>query len=101
MRRAYISYEMVSLQHSIMGSNQDVSKISSARDNVVPCAVYHFILPSSHPSIVNHSPSSSSGTQTPSINVSSETGEENQLISYGNYRVGLIAAFNTMEHVQV
>jgi hypothetical protein len=113
VRRAYISYEMVSLQHSIIGS-QDRHSISSdslhtklsnttSRDSSIPCAVYHFILPSSHPSIVNHSPNSSSAAsiQSPSIAVTSESSDENQIISYSNYRVGLIAAFNTIEQLEV
>ena len=108
VRRAYISYEMVSLQHSVIGSQDrhsvdsihSKSSSSASRDNSIPCAVYHFILPSSHPSIVNPG-TSSSGTQSPSIAVVSESSDENQIISFSNYRVGLIAAFNTMEQMEV
>jgi hypothetical protein len=82
---------MVSLQHSIIGSQERHSissdslhtKLSNttSRDNSIPCAVYHFILPS--------------------IAVTSELSDENQIISYSNYRVGLIAAFNTIEQLEV
>ncbi|XP_054153729.1 acetyl-CoA carboxylase-like isoform X3 [Oppia nitens] len=108
VRRAYISYEMVSLQHLVIGGSERhsieslYSKSSPpvARDSSIPCAVYHFILPSSHPSIVANTAANNTTTNSPSIAVTSECSEENQMVSFSNYRVGLIAAFNTMENME-
>lgn len=98
VRRAYISYDMVSLQHSLLGAqdraSQDSLKAaqpSGARDASVPCALYHFILPSSHPSLAT--------AQTPPA--AGETAEDAQMVALGNYRVGLIAAFHTVEQMEV
>lgn len=98
VRRAYISYEMVALQHSILNlPNQK---------EVIPCACFHFILPSSHPSIV-HQSNKNSNFQQPQHDQDEENPEaeqtmsdENQaILSMGNYRVGLIAAFNSIEQI--
>lgn len=78
VRRAYISYEMVALQHLVIDNN--------------PAAVYHFILPSSHPS----------------VSIKRDTNSILSLIANGmthksgapNYRVGIISAFENIDHAE-
>lgn len=83
VRRAYISYEMVSLQHSGINMND--------RDNAIPCAVYHFLLPTSHPS----SSQAASAVQA----VSSSSYDDTPYFGLGNYRVGMIASFQNMQQL--
>lgn len=131
VRRAYISYEMVSLQHSVIGiggSNQlpigsttlgspsdslytakgnvygspvagstiPSSSGSGIRDHSIPCSVYHFLLPTSHPSLTNQTQSNSSTNSSSGFPGSDDV----QVYNHGNYRVGLIATFQNMEQLE-
>lgn len=128
VRRAYISYEMISLQHSFIGNSSshgsdqplnlnDSSLYSSKygspstyhnhhshhhqspsaqptnRDGSVAFAVYHFLLPTSHPSLTNQN-------MIPNKHFNGVHSEDIQLFGQGNYRVGLIAAFQNMEQCE-
>lgn len=67
-------------------------------DNAIPAAVFHFILPSSHPSIMKQAtPTSSQSSHNPVV---PESGDDNTIISSTNYRVGVIAAFNSIDHCE-
>ncbi|KAI1309415.1 Acetyl-CoA carboxylase [Halotydeus destructor] len=97
VRRSHISYEMVALQHLIIGLKEKEGTMSTAYQSReeqtqkmkqgIPTAVFHFILPSSHPSIISK----------PQANAD-PLAEEHIAVSQANYRVGLIAAFNSLEH---
>ncbi|KAJ6219257.1 hypothetical protein RDWZM_005069 [Blomia tropicalis] len=140
VRRAYISYEMVSLQHSVIGagslpigpttlgssadslytakgsqsmfssggspmspatfpSNATVIQVSNIRDCSVPCAVYHFLLPTSHPSL-STSASNQSIAAAASVETSVGAFDDIAYLHHGNYRVGVIASFQNMEQLE-
>lgn len=159
VRRAYISYEMVALQHVTIenricqqttpramingesrenhidddslktnGSSSDVGlsmkdrSVSSSRDtshisldqhqhdypSLLPAAVYHFILPSSHPSMnIKRSHATSIMTLLAQANntnidagITNAYGPGSTQYKSGapNYRVGVIAAFEDLDH---
>lgn len=136
VRRAYISYEMISLQHSVIGaggSNQlpigsttlgsasdslytakglygSPSSLSGGpgsisvtgnRDQSIPCAVYHFLLPHSHPSTTANQLSSSASSSNLQATASAFTGVDDVLyFNHNNYRVGLIASFINVEQLE-
>lgn len=147
VRRAYISYEMVSLQHSVIGAGSlpvvgsgiggsgpgsglespypktvggghffgtPMSALSSGshpgslpasgviRDGSVPCAVYHFLLPTSHPSLSSSASSASlAGADSASAAAANSAYDDTPYLHHGNYRVGLIAAFHNMDQLEV
>ena len=88
VRRAYISYEMVALHHlSICASNDNKPYI--------PATGFHFILPSSHHSIAFQLyESKPESTSVPKNN------ELTASLNSSNYRIGLITAFNNLEHIE-
>lgn len=94
VRRAYISYEMIALQHLFVG-NSSISEVPDSplihNENRIPIAVFHFLLPSSHPSITFQPLEASS----PSGSV-----DESSHLLQPNYRVGVIAAFKNLEHAE-
>ena len=106
VRRAYISYDMISLQHLFVGL-PDYSNLSSnyspgeqgqiSQLPGIPTAVFHFILPSSHPSILSK-PSDSTASSSSTSNAPDDPLGS---LSDSNYRVGLIAAFDSIEHAGV
>lgn len=79
VRRAHISYELVALQHIHVGEEQ------------VPTAVFHFVLPSSHPSMLEANALAAAGDAD---------AQQTQQVAQANYRVGLIAAFASLAHVE-
>ncbi|XP_053202232.1 acetyl-CoA carboxylase-like isoform X2 [Panonychus citri] len=102
VRRAYICYEMVALQHlfirncskGLSTQTELANCYTENNDSVIPTAVFHFILPSSHPSI-------SSQPLAATVEAYSNSYEESsngQL--HSNYRIGVIAAFKNLEHVE-
>ena len=92
VRRAYISYEMVALQHLSLGTSSD-------NQTVIPAAGFHFILPSSHPSIAFQISVSNAKTESTHSSDSNES-EESAYLNSSNYRIGVITAFNNLEHVE-
>ncbi|XP_015790405.1 acetyl-CoA carboxylase-like isoform X1 [Tetranychus urticae] len=101
VRRAYICYEMVALQHLFIrnspndsGSIELSNSYAEQNDSVIPTAVFHFILPSSHPSIASQP--QSQNTEGLSNNFSGESSAH----LHSNYRIGVIAAFKNLEHVE-
>lgn len=137
VRRAYISYEMVSLQHSVigagslpigpttLGTDSPYSAKSGqffttpltgsgsgtvyalgasvtpgvSRDGSVPCAVYHFLLPTSHPSLTT-SASSQSLSAAAAEAATAAYDDTSPYLHHGNYRVGLIASFQNKEQIE-
>lgn len=97
VRRAHISYDMIALQHLFIGL-PDLGSMGTAyqplqkkkEEQGIPTAVFHFILPSSHPSIISK----------PTNPGSTEASNDDGILNESNYRFGLIAAFNSIEHVQ-
>lgn len=104
VRRAHISYELVALQHlliSCMNHNVDLSASQFEQTHGISTAIFHFVLPSSHPSMLNQVKASSQSTETdPDILKDMIKQEDNKSITSVNYRVGLIAAFNNIRHVE-
>lgn len=145
VRRAYISYEMVSLQHSVIGAGGQLpigsttlgspsdslyttkgtgsgsfsgtstfygspnsgglampfgssgpATAAATRDHSIPCAVYHFLLPTSHPSS-NSSQTVSSASMTSG---SFPGADDIQYFNHSNYRVGLIASLQNVDQLE-
>lgn len=98
VRRAYISYDMIALQHHLIdGSSSNESSESPERlDSRIPTAVFHFLLPSSHPSMVSQ-PLDMSNSKT-HLN---DFGNFDESAYQSNYRVGIIAAFKNLDHAEV
>ena len=102
VRRAHISYEMVALQHLFigLGAGDNLDDVYHSRQENqkthqgIPTAVFNFILPSSHPSIVSKPVVVQPGQPVIEVN------EESPILTQANYRVGLIAAFTSIEHAQ-
>lgn len=70
------------------------------RDGSIPCAVYHFLLPTSHPSLT-HSTSSQSLAAAAAADASGlSSAYDDTYLHHGNYRVGLIASFQNMEQLE-
>lgn len=112
VRRAHISYEMIALQHLFIGlpdlGSLGIKYQSHQEQNQkalqgIPTAVFHFILPSSHPSIISKpvNPASATGSAGP-VDPSNNPSVDPDIVtvSESNYRVGLIAAFSSIEHTQ-
>lgn len=93
VRRAYISYEMIALQHLFIDSSS-ISEILDSpvhTENRIPIAVFHFLLPSSHPSITFQP------LEAPSSN---GTVDDIPHVLQPNYRVGVMAAFRNLEQAE-
>lgn len=72
------------------------------RDGSVPCAVYHFLLPTSHPSLSSSASSASlTGADSASAAAANSAYDDTPYLHHGNYRVGLIAAFHNMDQLEV
>lgn len=74
------------------------SASANARDNSIACAVYHFLLPTSHPS----SASATGSGNNPNDSFSAPGMEDSTPYcnNQRNYRVGLISAFHNMEQLE-
>lgn len=129
VRRAYISYEMVSMQHvtvenrkppkltissipngdvhdenSETNSKQQLNGVTPVSENqngdfpcLLPAVIYHFILPSSHPSMnIKKNTNSIISLLTPSNGVINSDHVEPS--SGPAYRVGIIVAFEDLDH---
>ena len=106
VRRAHISYDMVALQHLFIGlpdngslgaayQSQEQQAVKAMQG--IPTAVFQFILPSSHPSILAKGTAQSSDASS-STATSTSSQDEGVSLTQCNYRVGVIAAFNSLEH---
>ena len=98
VRRAHISYELVALQHlliSCLNHGVELSVSQFEQSHGVPTAIFHFVLPSSHPSMLNQINDQDANNTDNIIKP-----EDNKSVTSVNYRVGLIAAFNTIRHVE-
>lgn len=103
VRRAHISYELVALQHvliSCMNHKVDLSVSQFEQTHGIPTAIFHFVLPSSHPSMLSQVSTTVQPNEQDANNVTTVKPEDNKAITSVNYRVGLIAAFNTLKHVE-
>lgn len=97
VRRAHISYELVALQHlliSCMNHSAELSVSQFEQTHGIPTAIFHFVLPSSHPSMLNQL------NEQDANNATIIKPEDNKAVTSVNYRVGLIAAFNNIRHVE-
>ena len=101
VRRAHISYEMIALQHMAIGKKEDerrnsLSEAGQQEIAGIPAAVFQFILPSSHPSIATRRFDPISGAMSRQPALSDDSGIT---LSECNYRIGVIAAFENIDHV--
>lgn len=78
----------------VAGSTIPSSTGAGIRDYSVPCSVYHFLLPTSHPSLTNQ-------TISHSVNAGGAFpgSDDTQIFNHGNYRVGMIAAFQNLDQL--
>ena len=109
VRRAHISYDMVALQHLFIGL-PDLGSLGAAYHSQeeqtqkalsgIPTAVFQFILPSSHPSILAKGTGTATTPEAAAAAQSSSNSSQDEgvALSECNYRVGVIAAFNSLDH---
>lgn len=88
----------------LYGSPNNLSNLPGAnsnmnRDQTMPCAVYHFLLPNSHPSSANTNTVSSNPSSIADNAPVFSSFDEIPYINH-NYRVGLIASFSNMEQLE-
>lgn len=103
VRRAHISYELVALQHvptNCMNHDVELSVNAFEQAHGIPTAIFHFVLPSSHPSMLNQVKTTGQPNEPEPNNATIIKPEDNKAVTSVNYRVGLIAAFNTLKHVE-
>lgn len=106
VRRAYISYDIVALQHLLLGSIP-VDKMSPFHNHLsstqmvsgVPAALFDFYLPTSHPSICERELNKKAAI-TNEANAEVEGGDVEPLNAEERFRIGLIAAFASLDQVK-